>query len=327
MMVDPGADVVHGAPMARRHRGIDSATDHQRQTTSIAAMKVLVVNGPNLNLLGRRTPEVYGSTTLSALDNSVREWGSGVGLEVTTFQSNHEGAIVDRIHELVDTDTDLVINAGALTHMSYVLHDAIEAIERPTVEVHISNIHARESWRAHSLIQTVCETSIVGRGVIGYRWALEFLSSRRRSPATVTRYGPDPRQRVSVRDGSDPVVAIVHSGLDDPTAGWDQVETIAAHLAAEGRRTASIEYRPGSATEDVAAALTCIGQDTGIVMVLDGDAGSLGGDIGPDVVHLDPVVGTGTHRAILSGGDRTSRIFADRTWMSRPDLWDVVGGG
>ena len=140
-------------------------------------MRVLVVNGPNLNLLGTRRPEVYGTTTLGELEEMCRQWGTELGCSVSVFQSNHEGAIIDRLHEAIGRCDGIVINPGALTHYSYALHDAIEASNIPTVEVHISNIAARESWRAVSVIAPVCVASITGQGVEGYRRAIEVLAT------------------------------------------------------------------------------------------------------------------------------------------------------
>jgi 3-dehydroquinate dehydratase-2 len=134
---------------------------------------VLVLNGPNLNLLGTREPEIYGTTTLVELEAMCVDWGRALGLEVTTFQSNHEGALIDAIQQ-AGTD-GIILNAGALTHYSYALYDALVAVGIPTVEVHISNIHAREDWRRHSVIQPACLTQISGEGLEGYRRALEIL--------------------------------------------------------------------------------------------------------------------------------------------------------
>ena len=142
-------------------------------------MRLLVINGPNLNLLGTRRPEVYGTTTLRELDELCRTWGTDLGCTVTTFQSNHEGAIIDRLHEAIGRCDGIVINPGALTHYSYALRDAIEAVSIPTVEVHISDIAAREPWRATSVITEVCVESIKGQGTDGYRRAIEVLSARR----------------------------------------------------------------------------------------------------------------------------------------------------
>ncbi|MBT8216858.1 MAG: type II 3-dehydroquinate dehydratase [Acidimicrobiia bacterium] len=135
--------------------------------------RIDVINGPNLNLLGSRQPEVYGTTTLAELEARCVEWGRSVGVEITTFQSNHEGALIDRIH---DGGVDgLVLNAGAFTHYSYALHDAIVAVATPTVEVHISDIHQREPWRRVSVVQPACLTQISGEGIDGYRRAIEIL--------------------------------------------------------------------------------------------------------------------------------------------------------
>lgn len=136
---------------------------------------VLIINGPNLNLLGSREPEIYGSTTLSELDDLCAGWGDDLGLTVTTFQSNHEGAIIDRIQAAADSD-GIVINAGALTHYSYAIYDALVAVGIPTVEVHISDIHNREEWRSNSVIQPACLLQISGEGLDGYRRALAVLA-------------------------------------------------------------------------------------------------------------------------------------------------------
>jgi 3-dehydroquinate dehydratase-2 len=137
--------------------------------------RVLIINGPNLNLLGTRRPDIYGSTTLAELEDRCREWGSNLGVTVETFQSNHEGAIIDRLHQAHRETAAVIINPGALTHYSYAIHDALEAIELPAVEVHISDITKREPWRSHSVISPVCVATIFGRGVDGYHDALKIL--------------------------------------------------------------------------------------------------------------------------------------------------------
>lgn len=146
-------------------------------------MRVLIVHGPNLNLLGMRRPEVYGTATLAELEEACREWGTALGLEVDTFQSNHEGAIIDRLHQALGRCDGVVLNPGALAHYSYALHDAVEAIALPVVEVHLSDIAAREEWRARSVVSTACATTISGHGCDGYRQALEFLAARGQAPA------------------------------------------------------------------------------------------------------------------------------------------------
>jgi len=137
---------------------------------------IAVMNGPNLNRLGRRQPEVYGSTTLDEVVEMVRARANELGWEVSAFQSNHEGALIDEIHRLADAGTDgLVLNAGALTHYSYALHDALSAVELPTIEVHISDISRREEWRRRSVITEVCVGFISGHGVAGYVEAVDLL--------------------------------------------------------------------------------------------------------------------------------------------------------
>jgi 3-dehydroquinate dehydratase-2 len=147
-------------------------------------VRVLLINGPNLNLLGTRRPEIYGEATLGELEENCRNWGAAVGLQVDTFQSNHEGIIIDRLHDAIGRYQGVVINPGALGHTSYALHDAIEAIGIPVVEVHISDIEAREPWRAESVIRPACIGAVWGKGVEGYREALEMLASSLQPPAS-----------------------------------------------------------------------------------------------------------------------------------------------
>jgi len=137
---------------------------------------VLIINGPNLNLLGRREPEIYGNATLAELDALCVKWGRELDLVVTTFQSNHEGQLIDKIHEAASGSDGIVINAGAFTHYSYAIYDALVGVGLPTVEVHISDIHSREEWRRRSVIQPACLAQIAGLGLDGYRQALEILS-------------------------------------------------------------------------------------------------------------------------------------------------------
>jgi len=109
-------------------------------------MRIVIINGPNLNLIGTRSPEIYGSTSLEELDGLCRSWAADLGAVVATYQSNHEGDLIDRLHAARDAD-GVVINPGAFTHYSLAIRDAIDAIGIPTVEVHISNVRDRESWR------------------------------------------------------------------------------------------------------------------------------------------------------------------------------------
>lgn len=209
--------------------------------------RVMVVNGPNLNLLGTREPEIYGSTTLSELDSLVREWGDELGIEVSTFQSNHEGAVIDALHGARTEVDGVVLNAGALTHYSYALTDAISAIGLPVVEVHISDVHARESWRHESVIAPVCDYSIAGRGIEGYRWALRHLAVGASSPAETIAYGDLPDQVADLRrptgDGPAPAAVLVHGGFWRRPWTRDTTAGIAADLTGRGMLTWNVEYR------------------------------------------------------------------------------------
>ena len=138
--------------------------------------KVLIINGPNLNLLGSREKNVYGDVNLDQIIASVKEEGKNLGMDVEAFQSNHEGCIIDRLHEARGSYTAIIINPGAFTHYSYAIRDAIKAIEIPTIEVHLSNIHAREEFRSKSVTAPVCIGQISGFGAEGYVLALKAVS-------------------------------------------------------------------------------------------------------------------------------------------------------
>jgi 3-dehydroquinate dehydratase II len=138
--------------------------------------KVLLLNGPNLNLLGQREPGIYGAMTLADVEEKVVLLGEKLGFQVTCFQSNHEGELIDQIHEaFFQGYSGIIINPGAYTHYSYGIRDAIAGINMPVIEIHISNIHARESFRHNSVIAPVTAGQIVGFGVKGYELALMAL--------------------------------------------------------------------------------------------------------------------------------------------------------
>ncbi|MFK7835748.1 MAG: type II 3-dehydroquinate dehydratase [Sulfitobacter sp.] len=139
---------------------------------------VLILNGPNLNLLGTRQPEVYGTTTLADVEQICADAGQRLGLGITCVQSNHEGMLIDQIHAAKGSCDGIVLNAGAYTHTSIALMDAIASVELPLVEVHLSNIHAREAFRHKSYIAPVAIGQICGFGAKGYVLALEALAER-----------------------------------------------------------------------------------------------------------------------------------------------------
>lgn len=138
-------------------------------------LPILVVNGPNLNLLGTREPQLYGSDTLADVEALAASAARERGLEVEFFQSNAEGAIIDRLHAARGTASGLVLNAGAYTHTSIAIRDAVLATELPLVEVHISNVHRREEFRHHSFLSDIAVAVIVGAGIAGYGYAIDVL--------------------------------------------------------------------------------------------------------------------------------------------------------
>ena len=140
-------------------------------------MKILFLNGPNLNLLGTRQPEIYGRTTLADIESMVRERAVRLGVEIEFRQTNHEGELVTWIQQARGQVAAIVLNAAAYTHTSIALRDAITAVEIPTIEIHLSNVHSREIFRHHSLIAAVCQGQISGFGADSYVLGLEAAVS------------------------------------------------------------------------------------------------------------------------------------------------------
>lgn len=142
--------------------------------------KLLLLNGPNLNLLGTREPAVYGSATLADIEHAATAQAVAAGATLSCFQSNHEGALIDRVHAAKAEGVEaIVINPGGLTHTSVALRDAFAAVEIPFVEVHISNIHQREAFRHHSFLSAIAVGTICGLGTDGYRLAIDFALNKR----------------------------------------------------------------------------------------------------------------------------------------------------
>lgn len=139
-------------------------------------LPILVVNGPNLNLLGTREPALYGSDTLADAEALAAQTASALGFEVETFQSSSEGAIIDRLHCARGTASAIVLNAGAYTHTSIAIRDAVLATELPMVEVHVSNVHRRENFRHHSYLSDIAVGVIIGAGIAGYGYAIDLLA-------------------------------------------------------------------------------------------------------------------------------------------------------
>ena len=140
--------------------------------------RLLLLNGPNLNLLGTRQPEIYGATTLAQIEELVAAAAAGHGFEVRAVQSNHEGVLIDAIHAARADCAGIVINPAAYSHTSVAIADALIAAELPVAEVHLSNVHKREKFRHHSYVSAVADMVIAGAGPLGYRLAVDYLADR-----------------------------------------------------------------------------------------------------------------------------------------------------
>lgn len=230
-------------------------------------MRVLVLNGPNLNLLGTREPEVYGTTSLQDLEKQIESWAEPLGVSPSFLQTNQEGDLVDAIHGASGMD-GIIINPGALTHTSRSIGDAIGSVGIPAVEVHISNVKRRETWRSVSFVSDAAVRTIYGRGMTGYRDALRHLVNRAAVPFETMRYGPHRDNVADIRlPSADPsgLVVLIHGGFWMMEWERDSMETLAVDLTAKGFATLNLEYRrlgdgggwPGSA-HDVLTALALV---------------------------------------------------------------------
>ncbi len=226
-------------------------------------MRVLIVNGPNLNLLGTREPEIYGSETLDDLERTWRRHATRIGIGISTFQSNHEGAIIDTIQGAVDRFDGIVINPGAFSHYSYAIYDALVAVGIPYVEVHLSNIYDREPWRATSVTGAAAIGIVYGRGPVGYLNAIDLLTTHVGSPPTTVEYGTGPETVADLRVPATtpaPVAVLVHGGFWREVWKRDVMAPMAATLPRHGWATVNLEYTRGegslpAAAQDVAAGI------------------------------------------------------------------------
>lgn len=141
-------------------------------------MRLLIINGVNLNMLGVREPEIYGRETLQSLEEKIRNWAGEIGIQADCFQSNFEGEIVEKIHSVIGIYDGVIINPGAFTHYSYAIYDAIKSVNVPFVEVHISDINNREEFRKKSVTAPACEEQIYGFGTEGYKKAIHWFADR-----------------------------------------------------------------------------------------------------------------------------------------------------
>jgi 3-dehydroquinate dehydratase-2 len=307
-------------------------------------VRILIINGPNLNLLGTREPDTYGSDTLRMLEKAWQKHAERVRVGIATFQSNHEGAIIDAIQAASGRFDGIILNAGALTHYSYAIYDALVAVGIPTVEVHISNIYEREEWRHHSVIADAAIATIYGRGTVGYVDAIDLLTAHITMPHEIYSYGDGPDTLIDVRtadvEGLAPVAVIVHGGFWRDVWKRDTMAPLCAAVAQLGWSTVNVEYARGrgsfpQAIDDVQRALKWVRDnadtysfDTSRIVVIGHSAGgylalktahadsSLAG-----VIALAPV----TDLVAISSarpGDDPAEAFIGNDRATDPNSWD-----
>ena len=303
-------------------------------------MRLLVINGPNLNLLGTREPDIYGSETLTDLERQWRMRATQHAIGIHAVQSNHEGELIDVLHGEGTRADGVIINPGALSHYSYALHDAMAAITVPVVEVHISNIHEREAWRRTSVTAPAAERVIVGRGTRGYLDAIDHLRALITHPPVTVSYGDGADQVIDIRvpQGATGTVALIHGGFWRSIWARDIMDSLAVHIAERGWATANIEYRRGPGS--FASSHTDI---TDAVASLPGHIGSAGeravavGHSAGGYLALRQAIGEGGIPAIALAPvidlDAVSRgrvdddpisAYLGATSVEDPSLWDAA---
>lgn len=282
--------------------------------------RLLCLNGPNLDLLGTRDPEIYGSTSLADLEAMIVSWGSELDCEVDVRQSNSEAELIDLVHSSAAYD-GLLLNGGAFSHTSMALADAVDAVSTPMVEVHISHIAARERWRRRTRLASAAVRTISGRGLEGYRYGVAALTHHLRRPARPVRYGPHPDHVIDLwaSRGAIGGAVLVHGGFWRDQWGRDTVAGWGAALADVGISAAAIGYRRLGSGGGIPATLSDVAEAVEV---------ALGLVAGPWVL-----VGhsAGGHLAAWAGASGTSRPVATvgvgGIYDLRPEVASHLGSG
>lgn len=306
-------------------------------------MQISVIHGPNLNLLGTRQPEIYGSETLSDLTDKISAWASSMGVDADFAQSNSESEIVALIQDAAGSADAILLNAGGFTHTSVAIADAVASVPIPTVEVHLSDINDREPWRKRSLLSGPSIRQISGRGAAGYRDALRHLINRRDTPFETIRYGPHRDQVADTRafDAGEVLVVLVHGGFWSGAWERDSMESIAVGLAHEEVASVNIEYRRTSrwpdSGHDALMALTSFQADGRRLIVIGHSAGGYLGmwaanRLGVDFLGLAPITSlediaetsTAAARLMSTGAPTSLACVSDDTRLIHGAMDDLV---
>jgi 3-dehydroquinate dehydratase-2 len=309
-------------------------------------VRILVINGPNLNLLGTREPETYGSATLRSLEHEWDTHAARLRVGIATYQSNHEGSLIDAIQGASGRFDGIIVNAGAFTHYSYAIYDALVAVGLPTVEVHISNIYEREEWRHHSVIADAAIATIYGRGTVGYLNAIDLLTAHVTMPHELHHYGDAVDALVDVRKANTeapaPVAVILHGGFWRDAWKWDIMAPLSAAITQLGWSTVNVEYSrgPGSfpqAVDDIADALRWVRDnadvynfDTGRTVII---GHSAGGYLALKTAHTDATLAGAIALAPVTNlpgisaerpDDDPASMFVGCAQDADPALWDAA---